>query len=62
MGGDSEANLNRYYYTVDEHGSTIFITDKNQQVKNEYCHDAFGSVLHSKEEVHNRITYAGPTV
>nr|WP_241395739.1 RHS repeat-associated core domain-containing protein [Clostridium beijerinckii] len=53
------SNVNRYYYTVDEHGSTIFITDKNQRVKNEYCYDAFGNVLNSKEEVHNRITYAG---
>ncbi|WP_243156015.1 RHS repeat-associated core domain-containing protein [Clostridium sp. C2-6-12] len=54
-----EAKMNRYYYTVDEQGSTIFITDKNQQVKNEYCYDAFGNVLNSKEDVHNRITYTG---
>ncbi len=56
---DSEANLNRYYYTVDEHGSTIFITDKNEKVKNEYYYDAFGNILDSKEKVHNRITYTG---
>ena len=51
--------LNRYYYTVDEQGSTAFITDKSQQVKNEYWYDAFGNVLNSKEEIHNRITYTG---
>ncbi|AGX41855.1 RHS repeat domain-containing protein [Clostridium saccharobutylicum] len=51
--------LSRHYYTVDEQGSTIFITDKNQQIKNEYYYDAFGSMLESKEEVHNRITYTG---
>ncbi|OOM17516.1 tRNA nuclease WapA precursor [Clostridium saccharobutylicum] len=54
-----ESNFNRYYYTVDEQGSTVYITDKNQQIKNEYYYDAFGSVLESKEEVHNRITYTG---
>ncbi|OOM72486.1 tRNA(Glu)-specific nuclease WapA precursor [Clostridium beijerinckii] len=55
----SEANLNRHYYTVDEQGSTICITDKNQRVKNEYCYDAFGNVLEAQEQVHNRITYTG---
>ena len=50
---------NRYYYTQDEHGSTIFITDRDQNVKNEYWYDAFGNVLDKKEDVHNRITYAG---
>ena len=54
-----ESKLSRYCYTVDEQGSTVFITDKNQQVKNEYYYDAFGNVLESKEKVHNRITYTG---
>ncbi|OOM11653.1 RHS repeat-associated core domain-containing protein [Clostridium saccharobutylicum] len=58
---NSEAGfkLSRHYYTVDEQGSTIFITDKNQEIKNEYWYDAFGNVLESKEQVHNRITYTG---
>ncbi|WP_315069719.1 RHS repeat-associated core domain-containing protein [uncultured Clostridium sp.] len=55
----SEFNLNRYYYTTDEQGSTVFITDKDHQVKNEYYYDAFGNVLEAQEEVHNRITYTG---
>ncbi len=55
----SEVSLKRYYYSTDEQGSTVFITDKNQQVKNEYYYDAFGCVLNSKEEVHNRVTYTG---
>ena len=42
----------RYYYSVDEQGSTIFITDSNEQVKNEYWYDAFGNVLESKEDIH----------
>ena len=49
----------RYYYSVDEQGSTDFITDKYGNVKNEYWYDAFGNVLNSKQEVHNRITYTG---
>ncbi|OOM11718.1 RNase A-like domain-containing protein [Clostridium saccharobutylicum] len=59
LGEGSKYNLDRYYYTVDEQGSTVFITDRNQQVKNEYWYDAFSNVLESKEEVHNRITYTG---
>ncbi|SDP16349.1 RHS repeat-associated core domain-containing protein [Clostridium gasigenes] len=54
-----EYNLNRHYYSQDEQGSTIFITDKEQQVRNEYYYDAFGNVLDSREDVHNRITYTG---
>nr|WP_297417324.1 hypothetical protein [Clostridium sp.] len=48
---DSEfgSNINRYYYTTDEQGSTAFITDMDQRVKNEYYYDAFGNVLESKE-------------
>ncbi|WP_294355188.1 RHS repeat-associated core domain-containing protein [uncultured Clostridium sp.] len=49
----------RYYYSVDEQGSTIFITNSNEQVKNEYWYDAFGNVLDSREDIHNRITYTG---
>ncbi|AGX41800.1 wall-associated protein WapA [Clostridium saccharobutylicum DSM 13864] len=56
---DFSSNINRFYYTTDEQGSTVFISDRNQQVKNEYRYDAFGNVLESKEQVHNRITYTG---
>jgi RHS repeat-associated protein len=56
---NSESKISRYYYTVDEHGSTTLITDKYSNIKNEYHYDAFGNVLESKEQVHNRITYAG---
>ncbi|WP_347458855.1 RHS repeat-associated core domain-containing protein, partial [Clostridium sp. HMSC19A10] len=52
-------NLSRCYYSVDEQGSTDFITDATGNVKNEYWYDAFGNVLDSKEDVHNRITYTG---
>ncbi|MBU3174290.1 RHS repeat-associated core domain-containing protein [Clostridium estertheticum] len=55
----SNTEENRYYYTQYEQGSTAHITDSNQSVRNEYCYDAFGTVLESNEEVHNRITYTG---
>ncbi|MPQ34168.1 RHS repeat-associated core domain-containing protein [Clostridium estertheticum] len=55
----SNTEENRYYYTQDEQGSTVYITDKEQRIKNKYCYDAFGNVLDSREEVHNRITYTG---
>ncbi|WP_252230956.1 hypothetical protein [Clostridium sp. ZBS15] len=54
-----KSKYNRYFYTVDEQGSTVFITDRDQKVRNEYYYDAFGNVLDSREEVHNRITYTG---
>ncbi|NFG61450.1 hypothetical protein FDG75_12890 [Clostridium botulinum] len=52
-------SLPRYYYSVDEQGSTDFITDDSGNVKNEYYYDAFGNVLDLREEIHNRITYTG---
>ncbi|MFT8352780.1 RHS repeat-associated core domain-containing protein, partial [Clostridium saccharoperbutylacetonicum] len=59
LNSEVEYRLNRHYYIVDEQGSTVLITDGNQSIKNEYWYDAFGNVLHSKEQVHNRITYTG---
>ncbi|SDP16391.1 RHS repeat-associated core domain-containing protein [Clostridium gasigenes] len=59
LNSELEYNLNRYYYSQDEQGSTIFITDKEQGIKNEYSYDDFGNVLDSREDVHNRITYTG---
>ncbi len=50
---------NRYYYSVDEQGSTEFITDRTGKVRNEYRYDAFGNILEAKEDIHNRITYTG---
>ena len=49
----------RSYYSVDEQGSTEFISDSFGNIRNEYWYDAFGNVLDSKEDVHNRITYTG---
>ena len=48
-----------YYYSADEQGSTDFITDKYGNIKNDYWYDAFGNVIDSNQEVHNRIAYTG---
>ena len=49
----------RYYYLVDEQGSTNTITGKYGKIRTEYWYDAFGNVLESREDIHNRITYTG---
>ncbi|WP_347401551.1 RHS repeat-associated core domain-containing protein [Clostridium beijerinckii] len=59
LNSEAESKLNRYFYTTDKQGNTLSITDKNQQVKNEYWYNVFGNVLEAQEEVHNRITYTG---
>ena len=48
----------KYYYNVDEQGSTSLITDKYGKINNEYWYDAFGNILSSKENIHN-IYYIG---
>ena len=52
-------DLERYFYTVDEQGSTDLITSNAANICNEYYYDAFGNILERKESVHNRITYTG---
>ena len=52
-------DLERYFYIVDEQGSTTLITNNSADIANEYYYDAFGNVLESKEDIHNRITYMG---
>ncbi|MHC1686054.1 MAG: RHS repeat domain-containing protein [Clostridiaceae bacterium] len=54
-----EINNNWYYYHQDEQGSTSSITNEDGKVENSYFYDAFGVVLESTENVHNRITYTG---
>lgn len=54
-----KSSLSTCYYSVDEQGSTNTITDKYGKIRNEYWYDAFGNVLESREELHNRITYTG---
>ena len=52
-------DLERYFYIVDEQGSTTLIINSSANVANEYYYDAFGNVLESTEDIHNRITYTG---
>ena len=52
-------DLERYFYIVDEQGSTTLITNSSADIANEYYYDAFGNILESTEDIHNRITYTG---
>ncbi len=54
-----ENKINCYYYSQDEQGSTLYITDENQTIENAYTYDAFGNILTKEENIHNRITYTG---
>ena len=54
-----DTDIRRYFYTTDEQGSTSLITNNKAHICNEYYYDAFGNVLSSKEDIHNRITYTG---
>ncbi|WP_252230972.1 hypothetical protein [Clostridium sp. ZBS15] len=56
LNSSTNYSLSRYYYSIDEQGRTVFITDGSGAVINEYWYDTFGNVLDSREEVHNRIT------
>ena len=58
-GSRKDDDLERYFYTVDEQGSTTLIINSSANVANEYYYDAFGNILESTEDIHNRITYTG---
>lgn len=49
----------RYYYSCDEQGSTIAISDKGEVIRNYYHYDGFGNILSAEENIHNRIKYTG---
>jgi hypothetical protein len=51
--------LSRYFYHQDEQGSTVSITNEQQEEVNAYHYDAFGKVLESREGIANPITYTG---
>ncbi|WP_099190500.1 RHS repeat-associated core domain-containing protein [Tepidibacter mesophilus] len=55
----SDIKDNTYYYQQDEQGSTLYITDNNENVQNHYHYDVFGVILESEENISNRITYTG---
>lgn len=48
-----------HYFVADEMGSTTFILDAGQNIKNSYRYDAFGSIIETTGESDNRITYTG---
>ena len=47
------------YYLSDEMGSTVFLLDREQNIKKSYRYDAFGSIIETTGSIENRITYTG---
>lgn len=47
------------YHIQDEVGSTLFIMDREQNIRKRYRYDAFGRVLEEKGDIENRLTYTG---
>lgn len=45
--GSKEETYNRYVYSQDEQGSTLHITDEEEQMANKYFYDTFGNPLGS---------------
>ncbi len=48
-----------HYWHLDEHNSTAYITDPQQNICNSYQYDAFGNIQNKEEGIHNRILYTG---
>ena len=47
------------YHIQDEVGSTLFIMDREQNIRKTYRYDAFGRVLEEKGDIENCLTYTG---
>ena len=49
----------QHYYLNNAHGDVEALIDLKGEVVNRYQYDAFGNIVESKENVHNRFKYAG---
>ena len=47
------------YHIRDEAGSTLFILDRERNIRKSYRYDAFGRVLEERGDIENRLTYTG---
>ena len=48
-----------YYYHLNEHGDTEYLTGQTGMIQNAYTYDAFGGIKKAEELVRNRYTYNG---
>ena len=47
------------YHIRDEAGSTLFVLDREKNIRKSYRYDAFGRVLEERGDIENRLTYTG---
>ncbi len=52
-------NTGMGYHIRDEAGSTLFILDRERNIRKSYRYDAFGRVLEERGDIENRLTYTG---
>ena len=47
------------YHICDEAGSTLFILDREKNIRKTYRYDAFGKLLEERGDIENHLTYTG---
>lgn len=47
------------YFVPDEMGSTLFLLDRNHEIRKTYHYDAFGAIKDETGEISNRLTFTG---
>ncbi len=52
-------NMGMGYHIQDEAGSTLFILDRERNIRKSYRYDAFGRVLEERGNIENRLTFTG---
>ena len=52
-------NMGMEYHIRDEAGSTLFILDRERNIRKSYHYDVFGRVLEERGDIENRLTYTG---
>ena len=57
-----QENMGMGYHIRDEAGSTLFILDRERNIRKSYRYDAFGCVLEERGDIENRLTYTGQDV
>ena len=49
----------RNYFIQDEMGSTLFLLDRDHEIRKSYRYDAFGNILKEMGDIPNRLMYTG---
>ena len=49
----------KYYYSHNDHGDVVYLTDGNSAVQNHYAYDVFGDIKTENESVANAFKYSG---